>query len=282
MAVKKDKSASSLAENMIRALLQRKANGASDGPLTLEQLSRLVDPAASTKTVLAAVLPQRKAFGAFAIVARTDMAAPISLLEDLPSLAASTATLLYALQCNRTPSNHVASPSELKSKLTSKLKKPFQDAVNRLLAEDRVPEGVGWLLVRNTKKLFLLSDLHVAGKRRPATGDSADRDAASASRPSPCPSAAAAPLVEFAPTFDDAFARLDRQGGGHNFVSLMKLRQRLPLSRERFDAELRALRIAGRYTLSAAEGRHGLTTAEREASILENGTLFLYVSRKSP
>ena len=40
--------------------------------------------------------------------------------------------------------------------------------------------------------------------------------------------------------------------------------------------------LAGRYSLSAAEGRHGLTPEEREAGILEDGTLLLYVSRKTP
>jgi hypothetical protein len=58
------------------------------------------------------------------------------------------------------------------------------------------------------------------------------------------------------------------------------LRQALPVDRAVFDAELRRLRIAGRYTLSAAEGRHGTNAEERAAGITEEGALLLYVSRK--
>jgi hypothetical protein len=305
MAGKKDTAASSLAASMIRLLRQRRAHGDGDVPLTLEELSRLADPAASPKTVLAAVLPQRRAFGASALVARRDLAAPVALLEDLPSLAASPATLLYALKCNRTASNHAASPSELKTKLTGKLKKPFQDAVNCRLAEGVVPPGVGWVLIRNTRKLFLLSDLHSGINGPLARGDSTDRSELGAPYAVPRPAedhvgpgishapavateaaSIAAPAsvssLAFALAFDGAFARLDRQLGGHNFVSLVELRRSLAFARDSFDAGLRELRVAGRYTLSAAEGRHGLTAGEREAGLLENGTLFLYVSRKSP
>jgi hypothetical protein len=45
---------------------------------------------------------------------------------------------------------------------------------------------------------------------------------------------------------------------------------------------LRKLRIAGRYTLSAAEGRHGITPEEQQAGILEEGSLLLHVHRKKP
>ena len=90
------------------------------------------------------------------------------------------------------------------------------------------------------------------------------------------------PRLDFAPAFEEAFARLDRQAGGHNFVSLADLRPTVACDRQAFDTGLRELRIAGRFTLSAAEGRHGLSPAEREAAINEDGTLLLFVSRKSP
>jgi hypothetical protein len=54
----------------------------------------------------------------------------------------------------------------------------------------------------------------------------------------------------------------------------------LPVERTTFDAGLEELRRAGRYTLSGAEGRHGVSDAERDAGICEVGTLLLYVSRK--
>jgi hypothetical protein len=86
--------------------------------------------------------------------------------------------------------------------------------------------------------------------------------------------------MDFAKAFDEAFRRLDVQKGSHNFVSLVDLRQELPIDRQTFDSELTNLRLAGRYTLSAAEGRDGISPQEREAAIPEGGTVLLYVSRK--
>ena len=54
------------------------------------------------------------------------------------------------------------------------------------------------------------------------------------------------------------------------------------MSTDVFNAELRKLRVAGRYTLSAAEGRHGISPEEHAAGIVEDGSLLLYVSRKAP
>jgi hypothetical protein len=79
--------------------------------------------------------------------------------------------------------------------------------------------------------------------------------------------------------FTAAFDRLDREAGAHNFVSLVELRRALPWDRPTFDAELRKLRLAGRYTLSAAEGRHGISAQEKAAGMVEDGALLLYVSR---
>ena len=69
---------------------------------------------------------------------------------------------------------------------------------------------------------------------------------------------------------------------GYTFLPQPELRRAVPAARATFDAELRQLRLAGRYSLSAAEGRHGITSEEREAGIVEDGTLLLYVSRKTP
>jgi hypothetical protein len=92
----------------------------------------------------------------------------------------------------------------------------------------------------------------------------------------------AAPAVDFRAAFEEAFGRLDREGGGHNFVSLIALRQALPVARADFDRELRQLRQAGRYTLGAAEGRDGISPEERAAGITEEGSLLLFVSRNTP
>jgi hypothetical protein len=274
---KKD-AATVLAEKMVQELRHRQRCGEDNSPLTLEQLARLADAAASAKTILSAVHPGRKAFGQHALVARKDLRAPVALLDELPHLAASPALLQFALETTRTTANHVSSVAELKNKLTVKLRSPFQEAVQRQLAADALPSGVGWILVKSAKKLLLLKDLHTSpasrGHQRP------EREVL------PAPPVADAPRpparLEFARAFDEAFARLDRQQGSHNFVSLVELRRAVPVSRQVFDAELRQLRLAGKYTLSAAEGRHGVNAAEQESGITEDGTLLLYVSRKSP
>jgi hypothetical protein len=88
------------------------------------------------------------------------------------------------------------------------------------------------------------------------------------------------PAGDFARAFDEAFERLDRAAGAHNYVSLVDLRRAVPVDRQTFDTALGDLRRAGRYTLSAAEGRHGVRPEEREAGIVEDGAVLLYVSRR--
>src|SRR5262249_3440398 len=157
--------------------------------------------------------------------------------------------------------------SELKSKLTRKLQMPFQDAVNRWLTDGTTPPGVGWVLIRKSTKLFLLSDLHVAGEANPIHGRAEEHSALSTehavpirteSYRAPTPTTSTSSKEAFESAFADAFASLDRQAGGHNFVSLVELRGAVPVGRERFDVGLRELRVAGQFTLSAAEGRHGI------------------------
>jgi len=93
--------------------------------------------------------------------------------------------------------------------------------------------------------------------------------------------ATAEPAV-FAPAFAAAFDRFDRQRGGVNLVSLVDLRKALPgFSRAAFDAGLLHLRRSGTFTLSAAEGRHGIDPAERDAAIVEDGTLLPLVARRA-
>ncbi|MGK3969788.1 hypothetical protein WMF38_32600 [Sorangium sp. So ce118] len=109
-----------------------------------------------------------------------------------------------------------------------------------------------------------------------------------AAQPPPAPSRdapaapAAAPAVSFADRFDAAFAALDRDAGGHNYVTLRALRAALPdVPRAVFDAELAALRRQRRYSLDPSDGRHHqMADAEREAGIMEAGNLLVYVARR--
>jgi hypothetical protein len=86
--------------------------------------------------------------------------------------------------------------------------------------------------------------------------------------------------IDFERVFGEAFERLDQERGSHNLVSLVGLRQAVPVERALFDERFQQLRREGRYSLSAAEGRHGVSAEEREAGFTENGTLLLYVSRR--
>jgi hypothetical protein len=259
-----------LAEKLVQALRQRKQQGSGFYPVPLKELAELADPRADARTVLQAVHPQRRDFSRFAVAARKDLRAPAALVEDLALLAASPLLLDFLLELVRSPSNQAWSVAKLKAKVTGKLQKPFQEAVNRRIEENSLAPTVGWLWINRSRSLFLMKDVH-----RGAGGELPRVEGQAPAIPAP-----AAP--EFGPAFAAAFDRLDRQAGGHNFVSLVDLRRELPADRGKFDAELRRLRLAGRYTLSAAEGRHGLSPAEQDAGIPEDGALLLYVSRKLP
>jgi hypothetical protein len=261
----KDDRASQLAVKLVEVLTAQRTR--QPDPPTLANLAQLADPHANEQTILSAV--RRKAFSGQALVARADLRAPAAFLADLVQLAASPALLAYALASARTPSNHAATPARLKKRLTNKLQKPFQEALQRRIEHGTLPPTVGWVLANRAKLLFLLENLHTGRQ----------------SIEPPSAAEAAPPLVtqtDFAPAFQAAFAQLDRQAGAHNFVSLVELRRALPYPRPVFDAGLHQLRREGRYSLSAAEGRHGLSDAEREAAIPEDGALLLYASRKSP
>lgn len=97
------------------------------------------------------------------------------------------------------------------------------------------------------------------------------------SRPAVAPDAAPA---DFATAFDAAFARLDREHGSNNFVSLVDLRAALSgLSREAFDAGVQQLRRERRYVLTSDERYDGLTPEQQAAAIREEGEFLLHVSR---
>jgi hypothetical protein len=178
--------------------------------------------------------------------------------------------LEFLLETTRTASSHAASVAKLKGKVTTKLRDSFQKAIQRHIDEGTLPTTVGWVMMNRAKTLFLLKDLHTGGRATLPAGPAAIE-----------PKVAAVAPPDFADAFSVAFAQLDRQAGGHNFVSLVELRRVLAIDREQFDMELRKLRLAGRYSLSAAEGRHGVSPEQRDAGIQEDGALLLYVSTKS-
>ncbi len=136
------------------------------------------------------------------------------------------------------------------------------------------------LLVAGEQLYFRLQDL----TNRPAFSPTTPSAAKPHPVTTPVPAAArTARVVDFASAFDAAFQQLDQQHGRRNYLQVLDLRTALPqFDRGTFDAELRQLRLAGRYTMESAHGGYTqLTDAQRAAGIQEGSSLMIYVSRKT-
>jgi hypothetical protein len=279
----KEAAAAELAEEMIRLLEAQRRLGPPSYPLTVRRLIELGTRHAPVAQIDKAI--GKRSFQKRVVIARAkNREAPIVLASDLEALAGSRLLLEFMLHSLRTPSNQAFSAAQLKAKTSRKLQQSFQTALDRQIEEGSLPPTVGWITISRTKKLFLLADLHMG---RQESGVTTLRPTAPPSIRAEGPSAGdrlpvTDPASPFAQAFDRAFDELDRRAGAHNFVSLVDLRAALPMAREAFDGELQELRRAGRYGLSAAEGRHGLSPEEQDAAIVEDGTLLLYVARKMP
>jgi hypothetical protein len=270
-----------LADTLIHLLESQRALGPSAYPLSVRRLHELAQHQASPAQIAKAI--GKRSFQKQVILARAkNRESPLALASDLESLAGSRLLLEFMLQSVRTPANQAFSIAQLKAKMARKLQAAFRAALERQIDDGALPPTVGWITISRTKKLFLLTDLHVG---RPTT------DVPTLQPSLPFPIRSAGPPAgeqatpggmehDFAQAFGKTFDELDRASGGHNFVSLVALRAALPMPRMEFDRGLQQLRQTGHYGLSAAEGRHGLTAEERAAAIMEDGSLLLYVSRK--
>jgi hypothetical protein len=280
--------AAELAQKLLAVLESQHAAGGQAYPLTLEQAARQADSQADVKTVLSAV--GRKEFKAQAIAAKTKAGkftaeqafqSPVALLDDVDQLAAMPATLELALRCKRNAKVQAFSVASLAPALGAKLRPVFKEVWNRRVETGELPSTIGFVRI-NGAKLFFLEDLHPAPVCRPPVAHGVPPAAPPKPAPRTPPPVSADPSpADFASRFDEAFRQIDYRKGGHNFVSLVDLRQMLgDLPRGAFDAGLRTLRLAGRYTLSAAESVQGIQPEQRMAGIEEAGSLLLYVSRK--
>jgi hypothetical protein len=271
MAAKKDL-AGELADKMIRSLERHRALGGSAYPLTTRRLAELADPQATPAQVGKAI--NKRTFQSRAALAdRKDLDAPVALYEDIDLLAGGQLLLDFLFRKARTPANQAFSVAQLKAKATTKLQKAIQLALARQIERGSLPPGIGWITISRSRKLFLLSDIQTG--RGMAVPAAVQEQSFQPTDPSPTPAQDSLALA-----FDEAFTRLDREAGRHNLVSLVFLRRALTLKREVLDGLLNDLRRAGRYSLSAAEGRHGIGPEEQAAGIEEGGSLLLYVSRR--
>lgn len=259
-----------LAEKLTRALESQRLLGADAYPCRLDRLLDQADPQAPPRVVTRALKEFEKG-AVLACKGRRDTL--VALADDAGRLASSARLLEALLAVAKTEATQAFTADELKKKLTPSLREPFAAATAAGREEGTLPPTVGCVKVKNKPLFFLLGDatvsrVVVAPQPQPSRGA--------------VPAPVAPPPTDFARTFAEAFDRLDRRDGGFNFVNLRDLRRELPADRETFDAELHRLRAAGRYSLSAAEGRHGVSPEERQAGIDEGGALLLFVSRKTP
>jgi hypothetical protein len=254
-----------LAWRLLRTLESRRQRGGDAYPVTLTDLAHEADPVASAQDALEAL--SEKILRTHVVAALPDAGSPVALAEDASRLASWPPLLEHALAAAHTPTNQALSISDVKKKLARPLQPLFSAEVERRIAEGTLSPEVGLLRVKRKALLFLVSDV------------AANRTAVPT--PAPLPeSANPLPAVPFAQRFEEAFDRLDRDRGRHNLASLVDLRRALATDRVTFDAELTSLRRAGVFSLSGAEGRHGITPEDHAAGIHEGGTLLLYVSRR--
>jgi hypothetical protein len=263
-----------LKEQALVGLALRRERG--DYPVSLEELLRTEAPGADRAAV--ARLAADKSFKSQVVQALPgNPSSPVVLPGDEQRLLSSPVLIEFALSTQSSADNQAVPAAELGKKLAAGLKRPFADALQRRLQEGTLPPSVGCLVIRKKPYLFLLAELSSKPVLPPAPpprtqGADAPR---SPERVEP-----AKPPIDFAAAFAQAFDKLDRERGAHGLVSLVWLRQEIPVGRAQFDEGLNALRRAGLYTLTAAESRSGITPEEREAGIFEQGSLLLYVSRR--
>lgn len=274
-----------LTAKLLQELRTRRELGGNAYPVTLTALAEAVGTQPSSPHLHHAAADKSfKTEVVLAVSKSTDT--PVALKGDEDTLAASPLLIEHLLTAARSDSNQAIPAVDLKKKLAKPLQSAFTHALHDRIGTHSLPAGIGLLRIKKKEHLFLLKDVNAAApaaataEPRPAT----EQAASVALLPEPDRAAAVTePLApsDFAVAFEEAYTRLDREKGGSDFVSLVELRRALPsYDREMFDSELRKLRRAGLYTLSTAEGRHGLTPEEQEAGIREEGTLMLSVSRK--
>jgi len=252
-----------LAKRLIAHLQSRRQEAGY--PMPLAELQRSVAEGAAAALVKKALACKLfKEAVVFGMTAKPS--APLALAEDRERLGRCDLLFLEALRAARSGSHQVVNPADLKKKVTGELHATFVEALAERDGPDALPKGVGCLIQKKAKVFFLIEDV-VRGTRSGVAPDDATK-------------ASVANEGDFATRFEKAFTELDRAKGDRNFVSLVDLRSRVPENREAFDEGLRRLRREGKFTLSASEGRHGLTPAELEAGVREEGAHFLYVSRK--
>jgi hypothetical protein len=152
----------------------------------------------------------------------------------------------------------------------------FVDGIWSRLEKGKLAAAYASLFYEGQRILFRRSDLV------PQVPEFAAAEMVANEKPQTVVSASEHAGDTFANDFDGAFRELDAKSGRRNFVKVYELRQALAqYSRAAFDAGLKQLRLANRYTMDSVFGANAsLTEAERAAGIQEGQSLLVYVSRR--
>ena len=209
-------------------------------------------------------------------------AALVIFPEDLDVIASSPGLLLQCLKLATKPGTQLFTIAELTAGLASKFGDRSRKAWMGSLESDQLPREVGVLRRRKIAYLLLMDQIprHDA-LQRPVLDHGAKNQTSHDQREQRDQSAAES---ELSPQILSVFDRLDRDAGGHNYVTLAALRDAFPQTpRQEIDDAIHALRRAKHITLDSADGRHArLSEAEIAAGILESGQRLVYVARRLP
>jgi len=204
----------------------------------------------------------------------------VALVEVLERVATDSRLLDRVLTAALKTGDTMADVAQLKKQklLHPHLGEAFVAALSQYQVSGRWPSGFG--LGRTGKKHWLFRFRDIQGSLASGIGSNVPIKAQAG------PHTQQRPVGDesqggFAKEFAETFDRLDQSHGGRNFVKLADLRRSLAhYSREKFDSELRHLRIARQFMLSTSDGNHvTLTAEERSAGIQEADLLLVYCGR---
>ena len=212
------------------------------------------------------------------------------LRDDIPELLPKLAVLALRLAANAVPKPKKGKASAgpppkstlfAAKDLSAALMASKDDADGFTAAVDgaaSLGSDVAWLRLKGQRVYFRRQDVEPAGVAGGAAVPAAPQQPSHATSSLP-----PAPPADFAAAFEAAYSRVDARGGNWNMVPVLDLRRELPqFARQQFDAGLRALRLANRYTMDSAQGGDvRLSEEQRQAGIQEGSSLLVYVSRKS-
>lgn len=257
-------------------------------PHTVQRLLDLANmPVSLAKQLVGTVGRSSKASKHFLTSAKSNAtedsakAALVILPDDLDAVACSQELLLNCLTMATKPGTQLFTIAELAAALNAKFDAPFKKSWRTVLESEQLPRQVGVLRRRKLPYLFLINQIAAYSSiSEPARNTGTNRQPPQ-ERKQLGPSVVESGLVErLLSTFD----RLDREAGGHNYVTLAALRNAFPdTARQELDGAVHSLRRTGRITLDSADGRHArLSEAEIAAGIVEDGQRLVYLARRHP